>query len=141
MTNDKVICNQSEFSRETEPIDVCVCVFCLFAFLSTLCSMWYLSSLPGIKPVSPAWEAQGLNHWTIRGVPMCVLKRFISKLGSCLLGLGILKSEGQASQKFLGWAGQQAGNSEIPGNIDVTVLRQNFFSSRKPQFLLLRLSN
>ena len=32
-------------------------------------SMWDLSSLPGIEPVSPAVEAQNLNHWTAREVP------------------------------------------------------------------------
>ena len=27
-------------------------------------SMWDLSSLPGTEPMSPAVEAQNLNHWT-----------------------------------------------------------------------------
>ena len=31
--------------------------------------MWYLSSQPGIELMSPALEAQSLNHWTTRDVP------------------------------------------------------------------------
>ena len=36
-------------------------------------SMWDLSSLPGIEPVSPAVEAQNLNHWTAQEVPCFLL--------------------------------------------------------------------
>ena len=32
------------------------------------CSVWDLSSQTGIKPMSPALEAQNLNHWTSREV-------------------------------------------------------------------------
>lgn len=31
--------------------------------------MWDLSSQPGIELMSPALEAQSLNHWTARDVP------------------------------------------------------------------------
>ena len=36
-------------------------------------SMWDLSSLPGIEPMSPAVEAQNLNHWTACEVPCFLL--------------------------------------------------------------------
>ena len=36
-------------------------------------SMWDLSSLPGTEPMSPAVEAQNLNHWTAREVPRFLL--------------------------------------------------------------------
>ena len=43
-------------------------------FLAALYSMWSLVPLPGIKPISPAVEAQSLNHWTTREVPtVCFL--------------------------------------------------------------------
>ena len=38
-----------------------VCSF----FLAAPCSMWDLSSRPGIEPETPALEAQSLNHWTL----------------------------------------------------------------------------
>ena len=37
-------------------------------------------------------------------------------LAQVIVGVGILKSERQASQKYLGWADQQAGNSETQGD-------------------------
>ena len=40
-----------------------------------------------------------------------ILNRFISSPPHVIAGVGILKSEGQPSQKYLGWADQQAGNS------------------------------
>ena len=36
-------------------------------------SMWDLSSLLGTEPMSPAVEAQNLNHWTAREVPRFLL--------------------------------------------------------------------
>ena len=41
------------------------------------CSMWHLSSRPEIEPEALAMEAQILNHWTTRDVPLvriCVPK-------------------------------------------------------------------
>ena len=35
-----------------------------FFFLAMPWGIWDLSSQPGMEPVPPAVEAQGLNHWT-----------------------------------------------------------------------------
>lgn len=67
-------------------------------------------------------------------------------LAQVIVGVGILKSERQASQKYLGWADQQAGNSETQGDYKLRCYKRKaeflfFFFCWKPQFLLLRLSN
>ena len=40
----------------------------VFFFFTTLCSMWDLSSRPGLIPTPPVLGAQSLNHWTSREV-------------------------------------------------------------------------
>ena len=50
-----------------------VSFFCfVFVFLAAPCSMWDLSSRPGIEPAPHALEAWSLNHWTSREVPFPV---------------------------------------------------------------------
>ena len=44
------------------------CVFVLFCFLIFWPCLWDLIPRPEIEPVSPAVEAQNLNHWTTREV-------------------------------------------------------------------------
>ena len=40
-----------------------------FFFLAAPCSLWDLSSRPGMEPVPPAVEEWSPNHWTTREVP------------------------------------------------------------------------
>ena len=46
--------------------------FRYFFWGASPCSVWDLSSQTGIKPMSPALEAQNLNHWTSREVLILV---------------------------------------------------------------------
>ena len=54
-----------EMQETREMAPPCVC---LFLCLAMLCSMWDLSSRPGIEPTPPAVKAQILNHWTAKEV-------------------------------------------------------------------------
>ena len=51
------------------------CATYLSLFLAARCSVWDLSSPAGDRAVPPAMEAQSLNHWTSREVP--VLRSFL----------------------------------------------------------------
>ena len=59
-----------------------------FFFLATLCVMQELPR-PGIEPVSPAVEAQTLNHWTLREAPSAIISSNVFFASSLLL-LGLL---------------------------------------------------
>ena len=54
-------------------------IFYFYIFiLAVLCSMWDLSSQPGIEPISPALESQSPNHSTVREVPILVILKLAS---------------------------------------------------------------
>ena len=67
--------------------------------------MWDPSSLLGIEPSPPALEAQSLNHWTAREVPVCKCFMYFpnknvfgeNSLVVQWLGLHILTAEGPGS--------------------------------------------
>ena len=68
--------------------------FFFFFFLNVLaapCGMQDLSSQPGMEPVPPAVEAQGLNHWTAREVPRTLVFEFRTHLDNSGFHLEILK--------------------------------------------------
>ena len=52
--------------------------FFVLVFLVTPSDIGILVPQPGIKPVPPALEAQGLNHWPTREVPANVFFVFSS---------------------------------------------------------------
>ena len=69
-----------------------------FFFLPRHTACAILVHRPGIEPMSPALEAQSLNHWTAREVPkaQCFLKKIVFTLfwlqiGSPLLHVGFLQ--------------------------------------------------
>ena len=55
------------------PISFFVVVVVCFAFQPHHVACGILIPWPGIEPVTPALEAQNLNHWTIKEVPLLVI--------------------------------------------------------------------
>ena len=50
---------------------MCVCVsVCVYIYMYLAAPCWILVPQPGIEPLPPAVEAQRLNHWTTRDVPV-----------------------------------------------------------------------
>ena len=48
-------------------------IISIIVILGMQCSMWDLSSPTRGQTQAPALEAQSLNHWTIREVPVIII--------------------------------------------------------------------